>query len=514
MNQTVIVDKLELLERIRHDCVTFFAFYLREELTLDVPEFHIEIWDELLEVLAQVNHPDNVVAVLQKLFAVPREHSKSTIAKLAFVLFLRYSVLSFGLYVSKTNTVAMQALKDVVAWFKSPQETELYGQAVVEKSNETESLWILHIGIPFQREKKRIVLKAIGGGQQVRGTLIDNKRPEFVVVDDIEDLDTADGGIQQKKLDEWVMGSLLKALSKRGVVIFIGNMIRSTTLLARLSKDPEWNPTVFGALVRDKFTGALQALWEGRWSVESLLKDYRKYRKLGTGHVWEAEMMNLSADKLLQMNLDEAIIIPDVNPEDVIDGFICLDPAFGKNAWNDESAITVHVHIRGFGLPVLVDSRRGRWSETEVLSELIELSYYWNLATWAIEAIAAQRLLIPLFRLLLMERQIPPEVFTMLAIQSGIEAKSSRITAYRQAVAMKSYALTEGQVDVKLLLEEYSPDSKNHDDLCDSASYGTIVWDAFGEVVVSQGVQSIAGRLLQVANLKSKNVGELDVCLF
>ncbi len=495
------------------DCVTFLSFYLGEELTLEVPTFHEEIWGELVDMVQKVSEPGFIVGHLHKLFAVPREHAKSTLIKLAVILFMRYSPLAFTLYVSKTNTVAMNALKDVVKWFKSPQEVDLYGEPIVEKANETESIWILLIGLP-SGHKKRIILKAIGQGQQVRGTLIDNKRPELILLDDIEDLDTADGGVQQSKLDEWTLGSLLKATARRSVRIFIGNMVRSTTLLARLAKESEWNPTVFGALVRDKATQELKALWDGRWTVKDLLEDYRKYRRIGMGHVWESEMMNLSQDVLLTQSLSGITLFPDPNPEDITAGFLALDPAFGQEAWHDNSAISAHVRVKGIDLPIQVASVEGRWTEGQVLDELLNLSYYWNIRTWVIESVAAQKLLLSLFRLLLIERQIKPEVFLMLPVLAGKESKASRIVAYRQAVGAGSYLLSESQIDVKLRLEEYSPDTKDHDDLCDSSAYGPIIWGLYGKQIVADGITSVAGLLMQDQSIQSTSQGELDVCPF
>lgn len=510
---TVEVDREQLKEAIRWDCVTCLSFYLGEELTLEVPEFHEEIWDEFLAILETVSHPDFLIGHLQKLFAVPREHSKSTLAKLAVILFMRYSPLAFTLYVSKTATVALNAIKDIVAWFKSPREVELYGAPEVEKSNETEGLWILWI-YRADGSRKRIILKAVGQQHQVRGLLIDSKRPELVIIDDIEDYDTADGGTQQQKLDTWAMGALMKATARRSVRIFIGNMVRSTTLLARLSKDSEWNPTVFGALVRDKETKQLKPLWPGRWTTESLLAEYRKYRKAGMGHIWETEMMNLSADSILTRSLDNAIIIPDVSPEQITGGFICLDPAFGKKAWHDESALTVHVRVKGYGIPFICDSRVGKWSEDQILDQFVELSYYWNLTTWCIESVAAQKLLIPLFRLLLRDREVNPDLFTMLPIQLGTTTKASRIVGFRDTVAAKSYGLTEGQIDVKLKLEEYTPDTEDHDDLCDSAAYGPAIWNLYESTIEANGIHNVAGRLLQpdTHGVNMNNEGEVDVC--
>lgn len=513
MAKIVKVNREELKRAIRKDCVTIFAFYLQDQLTLEVPEFHQEIWEELLVLLEKVSQPEFIVGHLQKLFAVPREHSKTTLIKIAVILFMRYSPLRFTLYTSKTNTMAVNAIKDIVAWFKSPQEVDLYGPAIQIKANESESIWIYDICLD-DGSYKRIILKALGAQQQVRGMLIDSQRPELIIMDDIEDYDTADAGPQQKKLDEWVVGSLLKASARRSIRILLGNMVRSTTLLARLAQDAEWNPTVFGALVRHKVTEELLPLWPGRWTVSTLLEDYRSHRKKGLGYIWETEMMNLSGDKLLMQSLENAIMIPAVSPEEVTAGFICLDPAFGKESWHDSSAITVHVHKRGYTLPILVDHRKGKWAEDELFRELIELSHYWNLTTWVIESVAAQRLFIPYFRLLMFSQQINPDVFTLIPIQAGKETKASRILAFRQSVASGSYAMAESQIDVKLSLEEYSPTAKSPDDLNDSAAYGPIVWSLHGMTIESNGAHSIAGQLMQDTTTIRETVGEQDVCQF
>ena len=520
----VSVSREELLKAIRHDCYSFLGFYIGESLTLDVPQFHVEIWEEFLSIVEAVSQPDFLIGHIQKLFAVPREHSKSTLSKLAVILFMRYSPLSFTLYASKTSPIAIAAIRDIMTWFQCEQECELYGAPAIHKSSETDGLWILTIGVPGESasepmRRKRIILRSVGQGHQVRGNLVENRRPDLIIMDDIEDYDTASSEIQQAKLDEWAMGALMKSAAARSVRIMLGNMVRNTTLLARLSKDPDWNPTVFGCIVKDKESGKLRALWEGRWSVERLLADYRSYRRIGTGHVWETEMMNLSADLLGTQSLDNAIMVGAVHPEEVVAGFICLDPAFGQKGWNDESALTVHVRrgvpgMEASGIPILVDSRVGRWTESQILDNLLELSYYWNLSTWCIESVAAQKLLIPLFRLMLQERQLNPDVFAMLPVTAGKEAKASRIYGFVKAVASRSYALAESQVEVKLKLEEYSPESQEHDDLCDSAAYGLIVWNLYGTTIEARGITNIVGLLMQNGGTVTLNQGENDVCGF
>jgi hypothetical protein len=489
MNDVVVnIDIAELRVALRNDVVTVLAFYLKDELDLEVPQLHEEIWDELLEILDQVNSLDFVVGHLQKLFCVPRGHAKSTITKLAVILFLRYSRFKFALYASLTAGIAKNAIKDIIAWLTSEDDERVWGTTRVIKSNESEQLWILEIGIPGNL-RKRVIMKALGADQQVRGTLIDNMRPEILVIDDCEDYNTASDEKTQAKHDNWFFGALLKATAKRSVRIMLGNMINKRTALYRLSQDKAWNPTVYGAIIRDKATGKLRPLWEGLYTLESLLTDYADHQAKGIGHIWVYEMMNMTADTVFKTIMHSALRPSRPVPDQVNQGIIILDPAFGENAYNDYSAFTVHVKTPDSHIPILVDHRVVRCNEDKLLDVFLELSYYWNLTCWGIETQAAQKLLIPLFRAKLEAMGIPTWLFEMIGLQSGGKAKASRILAFVNSVAMGSYAIALEEEEVFQSLTNYDPtQTKEKDDLPDSAAYGTVVWAEAGSIIENNGL--------------------------
>src|SRR3546814_7433185 len=134
------------------------------------------------------------------------------------------------------------------------------------KESETDSLWIFELTTPEGRVKK-CILRAVGAGQQMRGINIDNQRPDMAVVDDVEDNENTESELLQKKLDRWIFGPFLKALARRKKVIWLGNMLQKTSLLARLSQRPNWNPVVYGCLVETE-SGAIVPLWPERRSEE------------------------------------------------------------------------------------------------------------------------------------------------------------------------------------------------------------------------------------------------------
>jgi hypothetical protein len=484
--QEVEISREELIQAMRTDCVTSLSFYLGEELSLTVPEFHIEIWEEMVDIVRTVNL-GQWVEHIQKLFCVPRGFSKTTVIKVAVILFMRYSRLKFTLYASRTTPMAKNACRDIYHWFIGQNDQNLHGKCSVEKANETDGLWILDIGTP-DFGIKRIYLKALGSDQQVRGTNVGSLRPDLMIIDDVEDNNTSLTPESQAKLDTWLMGNLLKAAARRSVRIILGNMINSRTMLYRFSKDPAWRPTVFGAIVRDKESGELRSLWPELYSLDYLIKEYKDYRSKGVGHVWVYEMMNMTADTVFKTELLNAIREPRPLPDMVSCGIITVDPAFGEKSYNDFTALTVHVRVQGSGIPHVVESRYGRWDENRMLDNLIELSQYWNLRTWGIESVAAQKLLIPLFRLLLKDRQFPDDLIQMLPLPSGGKAKSSRILAFAKSVGAGSYGIVEEEEELYLSLENYDPAStKEHDDLPDSAAYGLVAWADQGELIKEGG---------------------------
>lgn len=507
------ISKEQLLALIQRDCEVILSFYLGDKLDLGVPEFHKELWDEFLHLLDEVNHPDRLVGILKKLLGVPREHAKTTLTKIACILFLRYSRLRFLAYVSNTGPSALNAIRDIFNWFTCPQEIQLYGAPTVEKKNESESLFILQIHVPGRNKPKRIIMKAFGVETQIRGMNLDSDRPDLMVFDDVESRETASTVAQQTKLDSNIMGTALKAMAKMGVVIFIGNMISETTLLARLSKEPEWRATVFGSIIRGQ-DGHLRPLWEERWTLDALLEDYAAFRRLGLGHIWEAEMMNLTSKEILGESLANCPRPPRPIPDEIEAGFITLDPAFGVNAWNDESALTVHVRLKGADIPIVAEKWHMRAKEETVFDEMLSMSYRWGITTWCIESVAAQRLLISLFRAYLTQRGMSADLFLMIPITGGKESKASRIVAFRSSCANGSYGIVEEEQDLVERLEAYTPDTKEHDDVCDSAAFGLIVWALHGTAVKSQGRVDIAGILMGSYETDSGSSSQLQIALY
>lgn len=469
----VSASREEVIERLRTDWEFLIEFFLHDQLDLAVPDIHLQIG-----ALMDDDEKERI------LLGIPRDHAKTTLAKLNVWKRFMFTRRRFCVYLSNTNTIAKGACKDIVEFFRHPNFVAVFGKIEIEKESETESLWIFWVRLP-NGTRKRCILRAIGQGQQMRGINIDNQRPDLAVVDDVEDNENTESETLQKKLDRWIFGPFIKALARKKQILWLGNMLQKTSLLARLSRNPKWNPVVFGCLVKNPVTGALQPLWPGKWTVEALIEDFKEYKNLGLIETWMCEMMNMPGHGENGFRQDQINYAPMPTPDGIKAAWITIDPAFGKNAHNDESAVAVHV-ITEDDLPMTVTCAHGRWTERELFSAAFGLAQYWGAWTWGIENVAAQRLFITLFNIFLAEMAMNQNV-EIIPLVTGQEAKASRIRAWVNLMANGEWAIADEDVDITTQILNYNFKLKDQeDDIIDASAYGPLMMDSYLSLILMQ----------------------------
>lgn len=488
-----VASRQDIVDRLRWDGEFFIEFHLADELTSPVPRFHVEVWGLLTSTAMQ-----------RVLLAIPRDHAKTTLSKLAVVWYFLFTNHRFCVYLSNTNTIAKNACKDIMGYMKSPNFVSVFGNIKITKESETDSLWMFELTMPDGRIKK-CILRAVGAGQQMRGINIDNQRPDMAVVDDVEDNENTESELLQKKLDRWIFGPFLKALARRKKVIWLGNMLQKTSLLARLSQRANWNPVVYGCLVEDS-EGNVVPLWPDRWPLDELVEDFQEYADLSLTETWLCEMMNMPGFTKNGFRPDSLYYQPAPLPDDCVATFLTLDPAFGEEQVNDDSAVVVHAIMRD-GPTMVVDYWVGKEDEASILDQMLRLAYKWNAWTWGIEAIAAQRVLITLFRVLLATKRLNHNVEILPLMAGKGDPKIERIKAWVAMMRKKEYAVFEGCTEVFTQLMAYNMKKRsNRDDLIDSCAYGPQMLDNYLGIIMNQAAgvpQQVeaAKRGLGVANV-------------
>lgn len=476
--QFVEADHELIVGLLRTNFEFLIEFFLAEQLDMAVPLFHTEIWSLLTDLEKE-----------RVLLAIPRGHAKTTLAKLAVIWHWLFTRHRFCVYLSNTSPIAKGACRDIIEWLSHPNFIAIYGRVKIVKHSENEGLWIFDL--PLRNGKtKRCILRALGQGQQMRGINIDNQRPDLAVVDDVEDNENTASESQQKKLDQWMFGPFLQALDKRRKIMWLGNMLTKTSLLARLSRSPAWNPVVFGCLIKDSL-GRLRPLWPDRWSVEALIDSFQEYKGLGLTATWMCEMMNMPGHGQNGFSADQLRYLPAPDPADVEMAWLTIDPAFGLKQQNDETAIAVHVLPRGGTTPITLPPVHGHWTETQIFDQAMELARLWGAWTWGIEAVAAQRVLITLFDMLQAMRGIPNRcVFVPLMAGNG-DSKAGRIRAFVALITAGDWAIADHDIDLTTQLVGLDMTKKDQaDDICDAAAYGPQMYEEFRGLITHQFMAS------------------------
>lgn len=230
------------------------------------PEFHHELWE-----LACSDY--QYVAV-----AAPRGHAKSTAGTISYGLAsLLFRQSDFCLIVSDTESQAsafVGAMKDEVT--QNEDLIELFGLAKDEKGNvkllkDTETEMIVEF---TDGHKFRVLAK--GAEQKLRGSLWNGKRPNLVLVDDLENDELVMNKDRRTKLRRWFFGALIPLMSPRGRMRIWGTILHMDSLLESFM--PRWADKA----TREEGLKLFSMRTKGMWKAVK----YRAHDEKMTSFLW------------------------------------------------------------------------------------------------------------------------------------------------------------------------------------------------------------------------------------
>jgi predicted phage terminase large subunit-like protein len=265
------------------------------------PEFHHELWD-----LACSNY--QYVAV-----AAPRGHAKSTAGTISYGLAeLLFREADFCLIVSDTEAQAaafVGAMKDEIT--QNEDLIELFGIARDEKGlvkllKDTETEMV----VQFTDGRKFRVL-AKGAEQKLRGSLWNGKRPNLVIVDDLENDELVMNKDRRTKLRRWFFGALIPLMSPKGKMRIWGTILHMDSLLESFMPKASDKMTVEEGLkvVSLRTKGMWKAvkyrahnpelttfLWPERFGKEYFVAKREEFAAQGILDVYSQEFLNEPID--------------------------------------------------------------------------------------------------------------------------------------------------------------------------------------------------------------------------
>lgn len=459
MSAPVSISVDEAKTALQYDPEFFIQFFLGEEIHLPVPEFHKDIFAVM-----------TAVEIDRFVCAVPRDHAKTTLAKLACNWYFMFSDYRFIVYLSNTSDIAIPATNDIIKFFESDNFENIFGKCTFYTKQDGKGSY--KFSLPESLGGKICILKALGAGKQVRGINVDNTRPQLAIVDDLEDNDNIATADLFKKLKLWFYGPFLKCLDKfNNKVIWLGNMIAEQQMLNENCNSDFWHSRRYGCVLANG-----EVLWADAWPIEKLQRDYAEYQERGLADVWFAEMMNLpmaSGSGLIEAS--EITYKPPISPRDYKLGFLTVDLAISAEDWAHKTSIGVHSWVDDvddnpywhFNLGM---SERGI-DTIALFWKIVELAQEWGYLVVGIEDENFQASLQHVYPHLCLLHGI--EGIKFFPLKTYKRSKNARLKPWADMIKNGQYALTEGDFIVTQQLLRYNAQKEtNDDDVIDCGAYG------------------------------------------
>ena len=140
--------------------------------------------------------------------------------------------------------------------------------------------------------KNDVAFFSLGRGQSPRGIRYRNKRPNLVVIDDIDDDEIAENPKRVAKVIKWIWGALHGATDNKGArIIFANNLISPYGIIAKtiekltaLSKHKK--------NVRVKIVNALDSNGKPSWHQKYSIKFFEEKKQIIGDYAFQTEQMN------------------------------------------------------------------------------------------------------------------------------------------------------------------------------------------------------------------------------
>lgn len=264
---------------------------------------------------------------LKAVFKWPRGHAKTTHLGIFTPLWLclRPSrLLNFMLVVGKSEDSAVTFLSDI--------QSELeYNQRILDDFGPQKNMgsweegeFITQSGVAFF---------ARGRGQSPRGLRYREARPDYILIDDLDDDELCRNEARVTQLTDWVKEALFGTLDAgRGRFVMIGNLISKNSVLANI------------AATKGVFVSEIQAedkngdpVWKDKWTRDEMesAREFMGYR------AWQKEMMHnpITQGAIFKQ---EWIRYKKIFPLHKYDSIVAyVDPSFKSTKKNDFKAVRV-----------------------------------------------------------------------------------------------------------------------------------------------------------------------------
>jgi hypothetical protein len=267
---------LEIVSRAYTNTGLYGKFIYPDTFTAPIGGIYRQIYD-----LIDSGH--NKIAI-----AAPRGIGKTTIARTVLSKRIHYRDLDFGVYVSNSAKFAVQQTENLKrSLIGNSLAKQLFGNIKVAdipidmEEEFSKEAWVAY--------GKTLILPR-GSGQQIRGLNWNDKRPQLIVVDDLENKDEVRNPEIRKAQKEWFFSDVVKSVSqfdRNWTIIYIDTLKHEDSLLQLLLDSKDWATLELSICDEN-----LNSLMPEYMTTEEIKAEYEDHKEKGILDVFYMERMN------------------------------------------------------------------------------------------------------------------------------------------------------------------------------------------------------------------------------
>jgi len=293
-------------ERCAKDLELFCRHYFPDVFTSEFCDFHRDVFQKVQGYILDEDY-ESLKKYMTR--AAPRGHGKSQIISMGLPLWcICYGYRWNILIVSDTAEQAGQFITDIKTQLEDNKELiDDFGNLVGRKTWKADRI-VTSNGIHCIGK---------GAGQKLRGIKYNNRRPDLIIIDDLENDENVETETQRRKLFNWFLKALLKCGYTNTIFIYIGTILHYESLLYKVLHDKEfamWDRKIYKA-VYEFSNSAHWDTWEGIITnlsldnpAEQAYKYYQKHKKTmlkGVKCLWPEKEEDYYYNLMVERVMDE-----------------------------------------------------------------------------------------------------------------------------------------------------------------------------------------------------------------
>ena len=270
-------------------------------------------------------------SIQQAVIAAPRGFGKTSLCTIAHpAKRILFREKRFIVPISATATSAvMQGENLKRELMTNPVIKSLFGPMKSESFSKDQ--WITSSGT---------MIMPRGAGQQVRGILFEDSRPDLIIADDLENAESVLNQELRAKLKDWWFSDVCNSINrsrKNWKIVVIGTVLHEDSLLVNLLEDPDWH-SVQLSICDDQY----HSNWPDFITDEEVVKLRDSHERRGQLDLFYREYRNIpvsTEDATFQPSYFRYYDESDLVDKKDIENVIMIDPAKTVKLHSAESAI-------------------------------------------------------------------------------------------------------------------------------------------------------------------------------